>query len=452
MLALRVAFVYSVHMRETFFATGSECWKRMFDAKPLIGAGVLVYLTVALVARSRRPKTPVWSIMAFASFIVVATGLLGIDDVRKSVDVDVILFLVGMFSIVGLAETSGLLTAASYFFVSRFHSRVKLFYASAVLFGLLAAFAVNDTVALMGPAVAYVISRAAGIDPKAMFLLLAFSITIGSAMTPIGNPQNVLIASGSGMPAPMLVFTARLAVPTLVNLLLTAYLLSKLYGLRDAKVQVALIPEEAIRNRRDAALAAAGLAGTVLALVVNDFLELAGMPHVSDRGIIPFVAAAAIYPFTSNPRRILSRVDWSTVVFFITMFITVAGVMRSGVVDPALRLLLPEKATGARDLFAIALLSLALSQFLSNVPLASIMVEYMRGLGYSSTDVRAWLTLATASTIAGNLTLLGAASNIIILEMLERRFKTTITFTEFLRVGVLVTALNMLVYAPFLLL
>ena len=65
-----------------------------------------------------------------------------------------------------------------------------------------------DTVALMGPPIAYTLSRLAGVNPKLMFLPLAFSLTIGSVMTPIGNPQNVLIAVESCVEAPFIAFLA----------------------------------------------------------------------------------------------------------------------------------------------------------------------------------------------------------------------------------------------------
>jgi len=77
---------------------------------------------------------------------------------------------------------------------------------------------------------------------------------------------------------------------------------------------------------------------------------------------------------------------------------------------------------------------------LSNVPFVKLFINYMKTLGYTGEDCSSWLTLAMASTIAGNLTILGAASNIIILEVLESRMNTTITFMEFLKVGAIVTA------------
>jgi Na+/H+ antiporter NhaD/arsenite permease-like protein len=162
----------------------------------------------------------VWSIVAFSAFVTVVTGLVSFDEIGLVVDLDVILFLIGMFSLVSLAESSGLLSALSMWFIGRFRSRYSVVYASSITFGALAAFAVNDTVALMGPPIAYTISRATGVDPKMMFLLLAYSLTVGSAMTPVGNPQNVLIAVESGIPAPFVQFAVVLTVPTLINLAL----------------------------------------------------------------------------------------------------------------------------------------------------------------------------------------------------------------------------------------
>ncbi|MCX8191633.1 MAG: SLC13 family permease, partial [Nitrososphaerales archaeon] len=227
-----------------------------------------------LVARGSITRIPIWSIMSFTAFITVISNLVNFDDLGAVIDMDVILFLIGMFSMVGLAESSGLLNAIAAWFISIFRRRRALIYGSSLLFGLLAAIAVNDTIALMGPPIAYTISRVAKIKPKMMFLLLAFSITIGSVMTPIGNPQNILIAIGSGMEAPFITFIYRLAIPTLLNLLITPYLLMKMFKVKEGEVKLILIPHEALRDRRDATLAAIGLALSISILIINDILEL----------------------------------------------------------------------------------------------------------------------------------------------------------------------------------
>ncbi|MEM3905112.1 MAG: SLC13 family permease, partial [Sulfolobales archaeon] len=390
----------------------------MFEyLRTLLGLTVLIYIVISLILRSRRPWIPVWCIMAFASFMTILFGLVSFDDVSSVIDLDVILFLIGMFSLVGLANSSGLLELISLWFISIFRRRVTLIYGSSILFGMLAAFAVNDTVALMGPPIAYTISRVAGIDPKFMFLLLAFSLTIGSVMTPIGNPQNLLIAIESGVEAPFITFVIKLAIPTIVNLLLTTYVMLKVFKIKDGEVRIGLIPHEVLRSRRDAVLAGLGILLTIALLVINDVLELYGAPHIRYRGVIPFVVAAGTYLLTTRPRNVLSEVDWGTIVFFITMFITMEGIWRSGVLQPLLNLLLPTKEYGISSILRITISSVILSQLLSNVPFVKLFIRYMNDLGYRGSDTAEWLTLAMSSTIAGNLTILGAASNVIILEV-----------------------------------
>jgi Na+/H+ antiporter NhaD/arsenite permease-like protein len=390
--------------------------------------------------------------MAFTSFLSVVTGLTPIDRLSESINIEVILFLVGMFSIVGVAESSGLLEALSLLLVSRFRSVRVAVVGLSLIFGFLAAIAVNDTVAVMGPAIAVFISKILRVDPKPLLLLLAFSITIGSTMTPIGNPQNMLIAVESGLKAPFISFLYYLLIPTIINLVITALIIMRLYGIADMCVNVLVVPGERIRNYRDAVVSGLALALTIASLIVNDVLALLGMPHIEHRGFIPFVIAAAMFILVSKPREAIGRVDWGTIVFFITMFITMDGVWRSGLVADLLSLAIPTPVHGLQGFTVITLLSLALSQLLSNVPYVKLAINYMESIGYTGGDEREWITLAMSSTIAGNLTLLGAASNIIILERLESQYGRTISFMEFLKVGSIITVTNIAIYTPFILL
>ena len=390
--------------------------------------------------------------MAFTSFFVVVTGLVSIDEIGSIINLDVILFLIGMFSLVGIAEESGVLNALSLWFISRFRSTRSLIIASSLIFGLLSAFAMNDTVALMGPPIAYLISRISGVDPVFMFLLLAFSLTIGSVMTPIGNPQNVLVANGSGIEAPFITFIYKLSIPTLINLVVTPLILMHIMGVRTIhKNAIPTISEEAVRDRREAIIAIVSLSITIAILVINDALQLMGYPHIQGRGFIPFIVAAGTYIFTKEPRKTLSKVDWGTIIFFISMFITMEGVWRSEVLNPLLNIFMGKKYGDYRDILSIASSSIILSQFLSNVPFTKLFIKYMHHIGFTGRDVNAWLALAAFSTIAGNLTFLGAASNIIILEVLESRYSRTISFKEFVKAGSITTAVNTLIYIPFLL-
>ncbi|MEM1706216.1 MAG: SLC13 family permease [Thermosphaera sp.] len=422
------------------------------DVNFAIGFGVICYLVVMLVARSKRPELPVWSIMSFAMFIVVISGIVRLDEIDSLINLDVILFLIGMFSIVSILDYSGVIDLMAMWFVTRFKTRYKILLALSLVYGLLSAYTVNDALTLMGTPVALSISRAIGVDLKVLLLLIAFSITIGSVMSPVGNPQNMLISSSSGMPAPFIAFTVKLAIPTIINLLVTTAVLIKLYRVSNAKILIPLVPTERIKDRREAILGVTLFTVTIMLFVLNDLFETYGLPHVGKRGLIPFVTASLGYILSKKPRRILEGVGWGTIVFFISMFITMNGIWRSGVLTPLLNLFLAEKSVGIDGIFRIAGTSIIVSQFLSNVPFTSLYIEYLRNLGYTGSDVNAWITLAMSSTIAGNFTLLGAASNIILLEVVEQRGKKSLTFIEFFKAGSIVTITNLFVYIPFIVL
>ena len=86
-------------------------------------------------------------------------------------------------------------------------------------FGLLSMVVVNDALVLVGVPVLVALARRAELPPRPLLLTLAFAVTVGSVATPIGNPQNLLIAASSGSPAPFEEFLRYLLAPVLVTLL-----------------------------------------------------------------------------------------------------------------------------------------------------------------------------------------------------------------------------------------
>ena len=101
--------------------------------------------------------------------------------------------------------------------------------------GILSAFLVNDTIALLGIPLIVYISKQAGIRPLVLLISLAFGISVGSTMTPIGNPQNLLIAIQSGISLPFTTFILHLTIPTLINLFVT-YFIVRIYFKKDLKL------------------------------------------------------------------------------------------------------------------------------------------------------------------------------------------------------------------------
>jgi Na+/H+ antiporter NhaD/arsenite permease-like protein len=283
-----------------------------------------------------------------------------------------------------------------------------------------------------------------------MLITLAFSITVGSVMTPIGNPQNMLIASQSGMSAPFFSFVKVLGIPTLINLAIVAGFLwfslkrsgKLLYG-----KGVVVIEEEHINDLGLAKTSGACLVLAVGGFLLNDMLGLWMLPHAEHLGIIAFLASVPLYTLAGDKRDLLQQVDWSSIVFFLSMFIVMAGLWQSGAANIFLNLIpSPNPMDRGSAIVNIMLVSTVLSQVFSNVPLVKLYIDVMKSLGFNYTHQYAWLALASGSTIAGNLTILGAASNVIILETSENRTGQSFSFLSFLKKGVIVTVLNILVY------
>ena len=154
---------------------------------------------------------------------------------------------------------------------------------------------------------------------------------------------------------------------------------------------------------------------------------------------IALVAALPIVLLSPRRLRILYKIDWFTLIFFASMFVLMQSAWDSGF----FQMVISNLHLNLISVGIIMAVSVLLSQFISNVPLVALYLPLLNKLGASTRDLMA---LAAGSTIAGNLSILGAASNIIIIQNAEKKANETLTFWEFIRIGIPLTAVNVLVY------
>ena len=175
------------------------------------------------------------------------------------------------------------------------------------------------------------------------------------------------------------------------------------------------------------------------------FIALSGSDFDFSLTYIALIAAAPILLFSRERFRIAKGIDWHTLVFFAAMFVLMESMWLSGFFQSIMAGLNIDLASESMVLLA----SVVISQFISNVPLVAL---YLPILQYAGATPTALVALAAGSTIAGNLLILGAASNIIIIQNAEKKANETITFLEFAKVGIPLTILNTFVYWIFLVL
>jgi len=153
---------------------------------------LIVFLLIA-VRQVGNVRLQIWQIMLGGAIAVLLSLQISPSDALKSINIDVMLFLFGVFTIGQAMEESGYLSSLSYklFNHAKNLDTLVLF----ILFGtgILSAILMNDTLAIIGTGVVLSLAKTSNTKPKILLLALAFAVTIGSVMSPIGNPQNLLI-------------------------------------------------------------------------------------------------------------------------------------------------------------------------------------------------------------------------------------------------------------------
>ncbi len=396
----------------------------------------LVFLLIA-VRQVGGFRIRIWQIMLAGAVAVILLGQISFSDAFHAINPDVMIFLFGMF-VVGVAVTeSGYLRAVSFRIFARAATPDHFILLLILFMGISSAILMNDTIAIIGTPLVIWYAVRIGYSPKGALLALCFAITIGSVATPIGNPQNLLLADYADFSDAFTPFLMHLAVPTAINLLITWAVVRFFYP----PPKECLLPPtpEPVKDPSLARLAKLSL-GIIIGLIgvwiISGFFAPASFP-------LMFIALAAAAPvLVASPKRveILKKVDWYTLVFFASLFVLMQSVYETGffqsVIDYSMVTSIP----------LIITVSVVVSQFISNVPFVALFQPIIIRQGMSVQQI---LALAAGSTIAGNLTILGAASNVIVIQQAEKE-GYTLSFREFFRVGLPLTVLNIIVYSVFL--
>jgi len=403
---------------------------------------LLVVLILIAVRQVGNVRFQIWQIMLFGALAVLLTGQISFGDAFRTINLDVILFLFGMFIISQALEESGYLGHLSYNLFKRAKSVDSLVLFVLFGMGIASAILMNDTLAIIGTPVVLLLAKKHRIPAKLLLLALAFAITIGSVMSPIGNPQNLLIAINGGIVNPILTFLRFLFIPTVINLFF-AYVILKLFYKGKFHNEALDHTQEPIKDHKLAFLSKISLIMVVLLILLNIVLFFSGIGFSLKLTYIALVAMLPIVLFSQRKIEIFKNIDWHTLIFFAAMFVLMESIWDTGFFQS----LINKTGFNTTSVGAILLISIILSQIISNVPLVALYLPMLVPAGASVTEL---IALAAGSTIAGNLFILGAASNIIIIQNAEKRSNETITFLEFAKIGIPLTTINFLVYFLFL--
>ena len=395
---------------------------------------LLTYVLISLRTVRRLPiEKPAVAMLGGALMLLL--GVLSPLEAVLAINLHVILLLIGMMVLVSGLEVCGFFDLVSSRIAARAKSQLSFLTWLMIATATLSALVLNDAIALLVTPVVIRSARSLKVNPVPYLVAVAIAANVGSVATEVGNPQNAFIAIRSGIP--FLTFTAYLLPVTIVCL-----------AIAIAGVRLAF--------RRDLAAPIAGaVAGPIVPLQRRGLTLTFGVavvvaaaflasPHPDWLPLIALIGGSVVLfflPFVSTvtARSLIAKVDWGIILFFVGLFLLLAGVRASGLsaaIQGAFTSALGGQAGGLAWLVGMSSL---LSNLISNVPAVLLLAEVVP---QGSTQL--WLALAASSTLAGNATILGAACNVIVVQVASRE-GVSVTMKDFVKAGLPVTAATLIV-------
>lgn len=410
----------------------------MPPAAPGLYTLVVAGLTLAGVGFGRLPGVRLdrAAVAVAGATALLVGGSIGLEEALAAVDGEVLALLFALMVVNAALSGAGafrLLTSAA---TRRVVGPRRLLLLLVLSAGVSSALFLNDTVVLMLTPLVVRAARRLGLPPLPYLVALALAANAGSVATVTGNPQNVLVGVTAGIG--YLRFLVRLGPVALIGLAVSAAAVLVAFR-RELRVPPQTPPAEPLPEvDRVRLVATAGVGLAMLGAFV------AGAPVA-----VAALAAAAVLLVAHGPAAgtLLRRVDYELLVLFACLFVVVAAVAAGGWPAAALAAWRPaEPATGAASaagLAALTAVTAGLSTLVSNVPAVLMLLPGLDlpALAPAARQATA-LTVAMASTLAGNLTLVASVANLIVAES-ARRLGVEVGFWAYLRVGLPVTLVTL---------
>lgn len=405
-------------------------------------AGLIFLATYAVIATDRVDKTVA---ALFGGSLVVVLGIVGQEEAFGAIDLNVIFLLTGMMIMAGILRRTGFFQWVAIKSVKVAGGEpYRLLIVLSVVCAFLSAFLDNvTTVVLIAPVTLYIAS-VLRVSPLPFLISEILASNIGGAATLIGDPPNILIGSAADLGFDdFLIHMAPAAIVVFIGYLVMTRLfwrndLSVHADVRDAVLS--LDESEVLTDRR--------LLRTSLAVIGVTMLGfLLARPLGLEPGSIALLGAAVLALLARlDAETILHEVEWATLFFFVGLFMLVESVVHVGIVGAVADALI-EITGGDPTITTLGLIWLSgiASAIIDNIPYTATMIEVVRDVGGSGIPVEPlWWALALGACLGGNATIVGASANVVVAN-LAGRAGHPITFGAFLRYGVPVTVMSLLV-------
>ena len=386
--------------------------------------------------------------------VLLATNLLDVEHVIEFAGLDVILFLVGMMTLIGHLEERHFFEYLIARVVDRIGHRAHLLMAVLMGIATLSAALVDEvTSILFMMSTMFHLTKRYKVNPIPFLLMLVFTTNIGSSATAVGNPIGVMIAMRAHL---TFADFLRWAAPiSLVTLVVTIFLCFLIFGksIRELDRKMKMEKNEldetkhVAHKKSEIRLCWILFLGTVLALIMHAPLEHALGLKKNSMLLGTALASGAIVIFLNGGGArdfFTRRVDWWTLAFFMSLFASVGTLKYVGVTERIAEAMLSlghHNPTLLLIVFtaAISLLTGFMDNVLAVATFIPILLELQKAGIYAFPF---WWGMLFGGTLYGNLTVIGSTANIVAMGMLEKEYKLHIKFMEWLKPGFIVSTIT----------
>ena len=420
-----------------------------FELNLAMALSAIVLLSIYIVLSFEMAHRTAIALVGAASVIIIGittnlfTAEKSLEFAVNSIDFNTIGLLLGMMIIVAMLSETGIFQYFGIKMSKKTKGNLwKLMLALCTFTAVVSMFIDNVTTILLMAPVTFSVFRTFKLSPIPFILSQALASNIGGTATLIGDPPNIMIGSAANIDFNSFIIHMG---PTIAISLIASMLLLRFFFRKDLKASVSnleqLMREDEKALLRDKSLlkkSMAVLIGVVVMFVIH------GSLHIQP-SVIALGGAAILFIITkAQPERILREVDWSTLIFFIGLFIIVGTVVQAGIIK-----LLSSAAigiTGANPWLAFTMivwLSAIASAFVDNIPFTATMIPLIHTLNVNPNVAAAfgsyqvsplWWALSLGANFGGNGTLVGSSAGVIAAGLAEK-YHSKITFNDFFRVG-----------------
>lgn len=402
---------------------------------------VIFLVTYALIISEKVQRTV---IALFGAMLMVLAGVISQEQAIAHIDFNTLALLIGMMIQVLVLSKTGLFRFLSVWAAQKTNGNpVALLIALSVMVACCSAFLDNVTTVLLTVPITFTLTRDLKISPLPFVLAQILASNIGGTCTMIGDPPNIMIAS-KVKELSFNDFIINLApvciVVFIVTLLILLFLFRKEFA-RASKEHNRIMNIKLgglIRSKGLLVRCLFTLVFTIALFCCHGFIPHWGL----ESGTIAVTGASLLLLLTMPDRDkaleyIFSKVEWTTIFFFVGLFVLVGGLEVNGIINCLAEQTM--RLTGGEPVattMSVLWLSAIMSAFVDNIPFVATMiplVQDMGAMGYQNLEPL-WWALSLGACLGGNGTVIGASANVVALG-LARQHKLRVSFMQYFVIG-----------------